>query len=208
MGEAEAEGREVLRPGARVHLQEVRDGHPRAWVARLGEVGDDAIEVDLLDPVDDGDLVPGTEIRLTLGTDDGLFLANTTILTRGEDHLVLAAPTTIRTVQRRQHRRTPVAMSLECRRLADSDRSRFDVTTVDLSEGGVRLVAPPGLVVGDVVMLTVVEHADTVAYRGLVVDVRPDPDEGPSEVRVAFSGFNAAMESALGKLLGRAAAGA
>lgn len=193
-----------LQVGARVHLQQVaRDGDPRAFVARVTRVDDDGIEVDLLDPAEPDDLLPGAEVRLTLGREDGLYLANTRVDSHDDGHLVFEPPTTTRTVQRRRHRRTSVALELECRRLADSERSRFEVTTVDLSEGGVRIVAPTGLVVGDVVMLTLAEETDAVAYRGLVVDVRGADRDGAEDVRVKFAGFNAAMEAAVRTLLAR-----
>lgn len=192
-----------LRAGVRVHLQERDLVEPRSFVGRLSG-GDDGIAVELLDPLEDGDLRQGAGVRLTCTTDDGLYLANTTVRRREESSLVLDQSGTSRWVQRRRHRRVPVQLSLQCRRLGDEAPPVLDVEAVDLSKGGVRILAPEGLQVGDVVLLTLADAGESVGYRGLVVDVRDAAERpGKRSARVAFSGFTEAMEAALGQLLSR-----
>jgi hypothetical protein len=194
-----------LAVGSRVHLQEVEGpGAPRGAVGRLTAVDDGRLAITLLDPIGPSDLQPTAAVRLSCAMEEGLYTANTEVVSREGDDLVLEVPSTSRQVQRRRHRRVPVRLSLQCRRLEDTTHGAFEVMALDLSEGGVRMATPEGLVVGDVVRLTIDDDADTIDFRGLVVDVRQSSDHpGTHDVRVAFSGFNEGMQSALGKLLAR-----
>ena len=192
-----------LRPGVRVHLQERDLREPRSFVGRVAST-DGGIRVEVLDEMDDTDLGIGAEVRATTTTPDGLYLANTRVLERTSDELLLDVAGTSRYVQRRKHERVPVKLTLRCSRVGDETHPVIDVETVDLSKGGVKIVAPPGLQVGDVVMLTVADANETIGYRGLVIDVRDAPDHpGARAARVAFSGFTDAMEAALTRLIAR-----
>jgi hypothetical protein len=192
-----------LRPGVRVHLQERDLREPRSFVGRVASIAE-SIRVEVLDEMDETDLGVGALVRATATTPDGLYLANTRVLERGADDLLLDAAGTSRYVQRRKHERVPVTLTLQCMRVGDEKQGVIDVETLDLSQGGVKIVAPPGLQVGDVVELTVADADETIGYRGLVIDVRDAPERpGARAARVAFSGFTDAMESALTRLIAR-----
>ena len=192
-----------LRPGVRVHLQERDLREPRSFVGRVAST-DGCIRVEVLDEMDETDLGVGAQVRATATTPDGLYLANTQVLERSPDELLLDVAGTSRYIQRRKHERVPVKLALRCTRVGDEKQPAIDVETVDLSQGGVKIVAPPGLQVGDVVLLTVADANETIGYRGLVIDVRDAADRpGARAARVAFSGFTEAMEAALTRLIAR-----
>ena len=194
-----------LRPGVRVHVQERDAGNASGpLVGRVLAADTSGVRVELLDQPYLGALRTGVEVRLTNTTEFGLFLANTVVRERVDDVLDLEPPSSTRYVQRRRHRRVPVSLSLQCRRLGEHETSSLQAEAVDLSRGGLRLIVPSGLESGDVVQLTVLDADDAVSYRGLVVDVRELEDESDRRcARVAFSGFTPAMEAALGRLLAR-----
>ena len=75
--------------------------------------------------------------------------------------------------ERRAHPRVPTRFVVNCRRLGRGGVDG-DVEVVDLSMGGIRITAPPGLQLGDVVELTVREGADPFTLSGLVVSTSSD----------------------------------
>jgi hypothetical protein len=94
--------------------------------------------------------------------------------------------------ERRRHRRFAVRTNLRCRRLG---RGGYDeeVASIDLSLGGVLLLADDRVDVGDVVALDFAVVDETLGLRGLVVSVRPTlGSDGPHEryVHVAFTGLS------------------
>jgi PilZ domain len=97
--------------------------------------------------------------------------------------------------ERRRHRRFAVRTNLRCRRLG---RGGFDeeVASIDLSLGGVLLLADDRVDVGDVVALDFAVVDVTLGLRGLVVSVRPTVgSHGPHGphgryVHVAFTGLS------------------
>ena len=102
---------------------------------------------------------------------------------------------------RRAFRRVPVRFTLRCRRIG---RVGFDaaVEAVDLSPGGVRFRAGPGLDTGDVVLVTAaLGNDDEVVFKGLVVQVARFDASGIDEVHVAFTGLSATAQDDLARLL-------
>lgn len=103
--------------------------------------------------------------------------------------------------ERRQHRRLPVRTSLHCRRIG---RGGFDeeVTSADLSAGGVLLRADRRLAVGDVLVLELSVGGFALGVKGLVIATRDTPsDRMQRYVHVAFTGLSPDRLEALGRLL-------
>jgi hypothetical protein len=101
--------------------------------------------------------------------------------------------------ERRAHPRFPVSFPVRCRRLGPP---RLQVTdealVVDLSIGGMCIVAPTWIDVGNVVMIETEENA----VRGLVVAVNDaDPDTAERHAHIACSRLGVEAEVALGRLL-------
>lgn len=191
--------------GAVVTLQEHE--HPEApWVVdgRLASAGTRGLGVELLGGKGVGGFPVGAGVRLSCGTEAGLYLANTSVVGHDDDVVHLDTPASSRFVQRRRHPRVPVRLSMSCRRLVAGSADAVEVLAVDLSEGGVRIVAPAGIQVGEVVLLTVADGTDAIGHRGTVVDVREVADApGTRHARVAFGSSNPATEAALHQLLQR-----
>lgn len=103
--------------------------------------------------------------------------------------------------ERRKHRRLPVRTSLHCRRLG---RGGFDeeVTSADLSAGGILLRADRRLGVGDVLVLEIDAAGFTLGLKGLVIATRDIPGHADERfVHVAFTGLSPERLVALGRML-------
>lgn len=91
---------------------------------------------------------------------------------------------------RRAHPRVDASFSVQLRRLGTGSRPQpCDVVrVVDLSLGGVRVVAPPWANVGDVVQIVV----DDLGLRGLVVGVSPNRASGRGwrNAHIAFTNMS------------------
>ena len=101
--------------------------------------------------------------------------------------------------ERRAHPRFPVSFPVRCRRLGPPRvQVTDDAWVVDLSVGGMCVVAPPWIDVGNVVMIETEGHA----VRGLVVAVNDaDPDTADRRAHIACSRLGAEAEAALAHLL-------
>jgi hypothetical protein len=90
------------------------------------------------------------------------------------------------TEERRSAPRVPTRFPVHCRRLG---RGGIDdtVEVVDLSMGGMRIVAPEPLQVGDVVELTVEEGIDPLVLFGLVVGTTVGDEDGERFGNIAFT---------------------
>jgi hypothetical protein len=88
-------------------------------------------------------------------------------------------------VERRIHARSDVALSGRIERVGGRSSVSGPATTVDLSEGGVRLRGPAGFAVGDVVRVTVSSGDLSVEHQGLVVG-REAASSKRATLRIAF----------------------
>lgn len=77
--------------------------------------------------------------------------------------------------ERRVHNRSEVELSATVERVGGRPSVSGEATTVDLSEGGVRLRGPAALAVGDVVRVTIASGGLSVAHQGLVVGRQAEP---------------------------------
>jgi len=101
---------------------------------------------------------------------------------------------------RRQWRRVPVSLSLNCRRLGRGE-DEFAVEAVDLSPGGVRLRGVEMLHTGDVVLCWMgSSEPSRGCLKGLVVQVRPLPDQ-MADVHVAWTNLSAESVEELARIL-------
>ena len=109
---------------------------------------------------------------------------------------------TISIDERRRHRRQPVCTGVRCRRLG---RGGFDesVESLDLSLGGMLLLADRRLGVGDVLHLELGRDGTNVRLQGMVVGVRDAPFTGlhARYVHVAFTSLSSHRLDALAELL-------
>lgn len=92
-----------------------------------------------------------------------------------------AASTTVGVVasthtERRAHTRADVALPATVERVGGR-RVTGPATTIDLSEGGVRLRGPASFATGDVVRVTITSGDLSVANQGLVVGQVPESDD-------------------------------
>jgi hypothetical protein len=88
------------------------------------------------------------------------------------------------TPERRTQRRTSVELEGTITRLAGRPLEGSGVT-VDLSDGGARLVGPAAFAVGDVVRVSIPRGDTTLEHRGLVVGRQPK-SSGLATLNVAF----------------------
>lgn len=91
--------------------------------------------------------------------------------------------------ERRAHPRVDASFSVHLRRLGTGSRPQPSdvVRVVDLSLGGVRVIAPPWANVGDVVHIMV----DDLGLRGLVVGVSSNgPAGGWRNAHIAFTNMS------------------
>jgi len=103
--------------------------------------------------------------------------------------------------ERRQHKRLPVRTSVRCRRLGRGGYDE-DVTSLDVSAGGVLLRADNRLGVGDVLSLEFELAGFALGLKGLVVAARDaGRDGGDRYVHVAFTGLGADRLASLSRLL-------
>ena len=102
---------------------------------------------------------------------------------------------------RRAHPRVPASFSVGVRRLGSSIRPAPPATVpvVDLSVGGIRVVAPEWVGVGDVVEIEV----DELALRGLVVNVSRRSDGSALHAHVAFTNVSAEKLAVICQLVDR-----
>jgi hypothetical protein len=103
--------------------------------------------------------------------------------------------------ERRRHRRLPVRATMRCRRLG---RGGFDeqITSADLSSGGVLLKADRRLGVGDVLVLEIEVAGFAIGLKGLVIATREVPGGRDDRyVHVAFTGLSPDRLETLGRLL-------
>ena len=103
--------------------------------------------------------------------------------------------------ERRQHRRLPVRTSVRCRRIG---RGGFDeeVTSDDLSAGGMLLRADRRLGVGDVLVIEVEAGGVALSLKGLVIATREIAGQHDQRyVHVAFTGLSADRLAGLARLL-------
>ena len=104
--------------------------------------------------------------------------------------------------ERRQYRRLPIRTSVHCRRIG---RGGFDeeVTSDDLSAGGMLLRADRRLGVGDVLVIDLEAGGEvSLSLKGLVIATREmagHPDQ--RYVHVAFTGLSADRLAGLARLL-------
>ena len=71
--------------------------------------------------------------------------------------------------ERRTHARSELALAASIERVGARATVSGSATTVDLSEGGVRLKGPAAFAVGDVVRITITSGDLSVEHQGLVV---------------------------------------
>ena len=88
------------------------------------------------------------------------------------------------TTERRQHQRTEIELEGTITRAAGRALTGPSAT-IDLSEGGARLLGPSGFVVGDVVRVAITRGDTAVERQGLVVRCEP-ASRGRSTLHVAF----------------------
>lgn len=88
--------------------------------------------------------------------------------------------------ERRTTPRVPTRFTVHCRRLGRGGIDD-DVEVVDLSMGGLRIVAPDRLQVGDVVELKIDEALDPLTLFGLVVGMAPGDDDATRHGNIAFT---------------------
>lgn len=101
---------------------------------------------------------------------------------------------------RRQWRRIPVSLTMNCRRLGRGEAA-FTVEAVDLSPGGVRLRGVEMLNTGDVVLCWMgSQEPSRGCLKGLVVQVRPVND-GKADGHVAWTNLSAESVEELSRLL-------
>jgi hypothetical protein len=86
--------------------------------------------------------------------------------------------------ERRNHRRRAIELQGTIARVAGPPLSGAGVT-VDLSDGGARLVGPAAFVVGDVVRISIAEGETMIEHQGLVVG-RQSTSTGLATLNVAF----------------------
>lgn len=104
--------------------------------------------------------------------------------------------------ERRQHRRLPVRAAVHCRRIG---RGGFDeqVTSDDLSAGGMLLRADRRLGVGDVLVIELDAGSDlALNLKGLVIATRDIGNRSDQRyVHVAFTGMSADRMAGLARLI-------
>lgn len=86
--------------------------------------------------------------------------------------------------ERRRHPRTEVELSVTVEKIGGRAISGAG-STIDISEGGARLVGPAALVVGDVVRVTLTGSDVSVEQQGLVVG-RQEAARGQATLNIAF----------------------
>ena len=86
--------------------------------------------------------------------------------------------------ERRRHPRTEVELSVTVEKIGGRSVSGAG-STIDLSEGGARLLGPAALAVGDVVLVTLTGADLSVEQQGLVVG-RTGGTRGQATLNVAF----------------------
>ena len=101
--------------------------------------------------------------------------------------------------ERRAHPRFPVSFPVQCRRLGPPRLQVVDdARVVDLSVGGMCIVGPTWIDVGNVVTI----ETEGIAVRGLVVAVdEAEPGAGERNAHIACSGLGPDAEAALSHLL-------
>lgn len=87
--------------------------------------------------------------------------------------------------ERRTHARSDVALSASVKRVGGRADVFGPATTLDLSEGGVRLKGPAAFAVGDVVRVTITNGDLSVEHQGLVVGRQADSTKRAT-LNVAF----------------------
>jgi hypothetical protein len=88
------------------------------------------------------------------------------------------------TAERRKHHRKPLELEATIERMVGRPLAG-SASTLDLSEGGVRLRGPAGFVVGDVVHIAISRDDVVFENQGLVVGRQPASDE-TATLNVAF----------------------
>lgn len=163
---------DLLRRGAVVHVRYPDEGGDSLRVAHALECDEHGVVL-RLDAGAPTDVIPaGAEVEVTCPDDDRAHLGTATVIDSDEDTIRLSGGGDLRPVQRRAAQRVPVGFTMHCRRLG---RGGFDepVAAVDLSVTGAGILAGPGLVVGDVVLLTLGADPDDISCKGLVVGTGP-----------------------------------
>lgn len=92
--------------------------------------------------------------------------------------------TSTTTTDRRRHERTEIALEGTITRVAGRPLTGPSAT-IDLSEGGARLLGPTGFTVGDVVKVSITRGDTNVERQGLVVRCEPTTAERAT-LHVAF----------------------
>lgn len=90
--------------------------------------------------------------------------------------------------ERRQHPRTEVRLAATVERIGGRALSGAG-TTLDISEGGARLVGPAAFAVGDVVKVMLTGDDVAIEQQGLVVG-RTDGTGGQATLHVAFKSLD------------------
>jgi hypothetical protein len=102
--------------------------------------------------------------------------------------------------ERRVHARSDVKLSASVERVGGRSSVSGPATTVDLSEGGVRLKGPAALAVGDVVRVTITTADLSVERQGLVVGRQAGASK-QATLHVAFKTPDARTSIEMGRLL-------
>jgi hypothetical protein len=102
-------------------------------------------------------------------------------------------------LERRAHPRVDASFSVRLRRLGTGSRPQPSdvVRVVDLSLGGVRVVAPGWTHVGDVVHIDV----DDLGLRGLVVGVSHTSNRSARNAHIAFTNMSGPTLTAVGHIV-------
>jgi hypothetical protein len=155
-----------LAEGTRVTVRLPGGGSCRAVI---GAGGAGTVEIELLDEISE-DLVAGAVVTVYAAGPRGLYGWRVRILDAPKgSRASLIALGAVRVIQRRRHARATVDLPGNACRIVSGQRGRPQACrVVDLSTGGLRMVGPLKLFLGDTVEVTVNLGSGLVALRGRV----------------------------------------
>jgi hypothetical protein len=177
-----------LRKGIRVGV-EVPDGG--TYVAVIERIEGGVVDVELLDDVPEGALLPDGVVNVFIPRPAGLYCWLSRVVGQSRrSGLSLSMIDPVRLQQRRRHVRVDVDIPAEVRRIRGGRRGRAQNARIaDLSIGGLKLIGTFALATVDTVAVTVDLGQGPVSLDGRVVMSYPTSD-GSRVAHVAFEGEN------------------
>jgi hypothetical protein len=195
VGEAPIE----LKKGVRVGVEVPDRG---TYVAIIERVAGRVVEVELLDDVPDGTLLPDGVVNVFMSRPAGLYCWLSKVIGQSRrTALSLTMMDPVRLEQRRRHARVEVDIPAVVRRVRGGRQGRAQTVRIaDLSVGGMKLIGVVTLATVDTVVVDTDLGEGPVSLGGRVVMSYPTSD-GSRVAHVAFSSDYPWIDDRIGDLV-------